>query len=97
MGTGKLENIFVIDLVKPPGGATTDDAYPVLKSMFAKKGILSQFVNFNTFDHSKPPRDEKDEKRSLIILQAIARQILQKCGAFIWWARIPRENSHDLV
>jgi hypothetical protein len=65
------ENIFVIDFTKPR--ATLDPAYPVVKQMLTKAGHVSQFVNFNTYSHDQP----RDVKRSNIILQGVARQILQ--------------------
>lgn len=77
------ENIFVIDFNKPRGA--TDSAYPVIKQMLTKSGFLSQFVNFNTYDHSHP----RDQRRSDIILAGVARQILQKTGFRLWWVKIP--------
>lgn len=78
------ENIFVIDFNKPRGA--TDSAYPVIKQMLTKSGFLSQFVNFNTYDHSNP----RDQRRSDIILAGVARQILQKTGFRLWWVKIPQ-------
>jgi len=78
------ENVFVIDFNKPRGA--TDSAYPVIKQMLTKNGFLSQFVNFNTYDHSNP----RDERRSDIILAGVARQILQKTGFRLWWVKIPQ-------
>lgn len=78
------ENIFVIDFNKPRGA--TDSAYPVIKQMLTKSGFLSQFVNFNTYDHSNP----RDNKKSDIILSGVARQILQKAGFRLWWVKIPQ-------
>jgi len=78
------ENVFVIDFNKPRGA--TDSAYPVIKQMLTKNGFLSQFVNFNTYDHSNP----RDQRRSDIILAGVARQILQKTGFRLWWVKIPQ-------
>jgi len=78
------ENVFVIDFNKPRGA--TDSAYPVIKQMLTKSGFLSQFVNFNTYDHSNP----RDQRRSDIILAGVARQILQKTGFRLWWVKIPQ-------
>lgn len=78
------ENIFVLDFTKPRG--SSDPAYPVIKQMLTKNGYLSQFVNFNTYSHDNP----RDQKRSSIILQGVARQILHKSGVRLWWVKIPR-------
>jgi hypothetical protein len=78
------DNIFVLDFTKPKGG--TDSAYSVIKQMLTQNGFLSQFVNFVTYSHDQP----RDQKRSLIILQGVARQILQKTGIRLWWVTIPR-------
>merc|ERR1712151_272622 len=84
---GKMpKNIFVLDFSKPPRRAALDPAYPVVKMILSKGGYLSQFVNFNTYDHGDP----RDEKKSNIILQGVARQVLSKCGYHIWWVNIPR-------
>jgi len=73
--SGKLaDNLFVLDFTKPR--SALDPAYPVIKRMLAASGHLSQFVNFKTYAHDAP----RDAKRSNIILQAVARQILQKTG-----------------
>ena len=80
----KAENVFVLDFNKPRG--PTDPAYPVIKQMLTKSGFLSQFVNFNTYDHSNP----RDQRRSEIILNGVARQILQKTGFRLWWVNIPK-------
>ncbi len=53
--------------------------------MLTKSGFLSQFVNFNTYSHESP----RDPRRSEIILQSVARQILQKSGVRLWWVKIP--------
>lgn len=79
------ENLFVLDFTKPRGAL--DTAYPVIKQMLTKHGYISQFVNFNTYAHDNP----KDERRSQIILQGVARQILQKAGVRLWWVNIPKE------
>jgi hypothetical protein len=63
-----------------------DEAYPVVKSMFAKGGYLSQFVNFRKTDHEHP----RDQRRSDATLGGVARQILAKAGVSIWWSEIPR-------
>lgn len=76
--------MFVIDFNKPRGA--TDSAYPVIKQMLTKNGFLSQFVNFNTYDHANP----RDQRRSDIILAGVARQILQKTGFRLWWVKIPQ-------
>jgi hypothetical protein len=78
------ENVFVLDFTKPRGGS--DPAYPVVKQMLTASGFLSQFVNFMTYSHDNP----RDEKRSSLILQSVARQILQKTGVRLWWVSIPR-------
>ncbi len=44
-------------------------------------------MNFNTYRHDEP----RDMKRSNIILQGVARQILEKVGVRIWWVAIPKE------
>lgn len=77
------ENVFVLDFNKPRGAS--DPAYPVIKQLLTKHGFISQFVNFNTYQHDEP----RDEKRSSIILQGVARQILHKTGVRLWWVRIP--------
>jgi len=51
-GKNVPSNTFVLDFTKPRG--TLDPAYPVIKQMLTKSGYLSQFVNFNTYDHSEP-------------------------------------------
>jgi aubergine len=73
-----------MDFHKPKGGP--DTAYPVVKQLLAKGGFLSQFVNFNTYSHDNP----RDMHRSEIILQGVARQILQKTGVRLWWVQIPQ-------
>jgi len=45
-------NIFVLDFTKPPNRATVDQAYKVVKQMLGRAGYLSQFVNFNSADHT---------------------------------------------
>jgi aubergine len=79
-----FENIFVLDFNKPKG--SVDGAYAVIKQLLAKGGFLSQFVNFNTYAHDSP----RDQRRSEIILQGVARQILQKTGIRLWWVQIPQ-------
>jgi hypothetical protein len=83
--TLNTENLFVLDFTKPRGAL--DTAYPVVKQMLTGHGYISQFVNFNTYAHDNP----KDQRRSQIILQGVARQILQKAGVRLWWVNIPRE------
>lgn len=78
------ENVFVLDFNKPKG--STDSAYPVIKQLLTKGGFLSQFINFNTYAHDNP----RDQRRSDIILQGVARQILQKTGVRLWWVQIPQ-------
>jgi Piwi domain len=46
---------------------------------------LEKFVNFKTYSHIQP----RDERKSQMILQGVARQILQKAGARLWWVEIP--------
>ena len=83
-GQNLPENVFVLDFTKPRGGS--DPAYPVVKQMLTANGYLSQFVNFMTYAHDNP----RDQKRSSIILQGVARQILQKTGIRLWWVNIPK-------
>ena len=78
--------MFVFDFVKPKHTAL-DPAYPVVKEMLAKSGFLSQFVNFKTCAHDNI-RDKRAEGRSTMILQAVARQALQKAGVRIWWSEV---------
>ena len=80
------DNVFVLDFSKPANRSSNDPAYSVVKEMLGKAGHLSQFVNFNTYDHGNP----KDIKKSSIILQGVARQVLSKCGVRIWWVDVPR-------
>jgi len=80
-------NIFVLDLAKPPRRAALDPAYSVVKHILTKNGYLSQFINFNTYDHGSP----RDERKSSTILQGVARQVLSKCGVRVWWVNLPRE------
>ena len=79
------KNLFVIDLTKP-SGSSLDTAYPVVKSVLAENGIVSQFINFKTCDHNGG-----DVKKSSQILYSVCRQILAKCGVRIWWVSIPPE------
>ena len=69
------ENLFVLDFVLPTK-QSLDLAYPVIKQMLGKSGYLSQFVNFKTCSHGR----QGDARKSGIILQGVARQILQKAG-----------------
>ena len=80
------DNIFVVDFSKPPRRSTSDPAYSVVKQMLGESGYLSQFINFNTHDHGNP----NNFKKSNIILQGVARQVLSKCGVRIWWVDVPR-------
>jgi len=80
-------NIFVLDLAKPPRRAALDPAYCVVKKILTSNGYLSQFINFNTYDHGNP----RDERKSSTILQGVARQVLSKCGVRVWWVNLPRE------
>jgi len=73
-----------MDFNKPKGRA--DPAYPVIKQMLSSNGYLSQFVNFKTHPHD----ESRDLKKSSMILQSVARQILHKAGARLWWVRVPR-------
>jgi aubergine len=80
----QYENVFVVDFHKPKN--SQDTAYAVIKQLLAKGGFLSQFVNFNNYSHENP----RDMRRSEIILQGVARQILQKTGVRLWWVQIPQ-------
>ena len=80
------QNVFVVDLCKPLRGQQYDQAYSVVKHILAKSGYLSQFVNFQTYNHDQP----QDPHKSNTILQNVARQILSKCGYRVWWVNIPR-------
>ncbi|CAB9523207.1 Piwi-like protein 1 [Seminavis robusta] len=86
-GRSKLQNVFVLDLIKP--ASKYDPAYPVIKRVLGEHGYLSQCISFKTFDHERPPRNK--EGRGRMILQGVARQVLQKCGARLWWVRLPPE------
>jgi len=78
-GSGKVPaNLFVLDFVKPAHTAL-DPAYPVVKQMLTKSGMLSQFVNFKTCAHDMV-HDDRGMKKSTMILSGVARQILQKAG-----------------
>jgi hypothetical protein len=68
------ENVFVLNFIKPQTSA--DPAYPVIKQMLAQSGFLSQFVSFKTYAHDYP----REMKKSDMILQGVARQVLQKAG-----------------
>lgn len=81
------DNVFVIDLAKPPRRQAMDTAYSVVKHILTKSGYLSQFVNFNTCDHGDPSKDRK----SNTIIQGVARQVLSKCGVRVWWVNLPKE------
>lgn len=81
-----IKNAFVLDLTKPRG-SSLDPAYSTVKAMLGEKGMLSQFVNFNTCDHN----GGYNEKKSSQILCGVSRQILAKCGVRIWWVSIPKE------
>lgn len=56
--------------------------------MLTRNGYLSQFVNFKTCAHDS--QRDNDKKRSPMILQAVARQILQKAGVRLWWINVPQ-------
>ena len=79
-------NIFVLDFTKPPNRATVDQAYKVVKQMLGRAGYLSQFVNFNSADHT----DSRQIRKSNSILNGVSRQILNKCGLRIWWIDLPK-------
>ena len=80
-------NVFVLDFNKPRG--STDPAYHVVKRMLAQHGYLSQFLNFR--NHALDEGEIRDDdKRSNIILQGVARQIIQKTGTRLWWVHVPR-------
>ena len=83
--SGKMPpNLFVLNFLKPAG--KTDPEYSVVKMVLAKGGYLSQFVNFKTCAHD----ESRDDRKSTIILQGVARQVLQKAGVQLWWVKIPR-------
>lgn len=77
-------NAFVLNFLKPAG--KTDPEYSMAKMLLARGGYLSQFVNFQTYNHGQP----RDDRKSTIILQGVARQVLQKAGVQLWWVKIPR-------
>lgn len=79
-------NVFVLDFSKPRVRSNSDPAYAVIKHMLAKSGYLSQFVNFKNYDHAR----NYNERKSMTILQGVARQVLSKCGVRVWWVNIPR-------
>lgn len=79
-------NVFVLDFLKPRG--KLDPEYSVVKMILANGGYLSQCVSFSTCAHDNP-RDQ--QKKSTIILQGVARQVLQKLGVQLWWVKIPRD------
>jgi len=81
------DNIFVVDMVKPPRRQALDTAYSVVKYLLTKNGYISQFLNFNTHDHAFS-RDDKASHKSSTIMQGVARQILSKCGARVWWVNL---------
>lgn len=81
------QNVFVLDLAKPPRRQALDAAYSIVKHILTQNGYLSQFINFNTYDHGNP----RDARKSNTILQGVARQILSKCGVRVWWVNLPRE------
>lgn len=72
------DNLFVLDFAFPARGSS-DPAYGVVKEMLCSRGFLSQFVNFKTCAHDRASGD-RDMKKSDMILQGVARQILQKSG-----------------
>eukprot|EP00934_Nitzschia_sp_Nitz4_P001230 Nitzschia sp. Nitz4//scaffold129_size63868//31071//34237//NITZ4_006199-RA/size63868-augustus-gene-0.56-mRNA-1//-1//CDS//3329534905//1230//frame0 len=80
----RRENVFVVDFCKPARGSS-DTAYPVIKKLLTQNGYLSQFVNFKTYAHDNP----RDFRKSDMILQGVARQIVQKTGTRLWWVKIP--------
>lgn len=86
-------NIFVLDLAKPPRRQALDNAYSIVKHILTGGGFLSQFVNFNTYDHGNP----RDQRKSRTILQGVSRQILSKCGVRVWWVNLPREIPMPVV
>ena len=49
---------LVLDLARPPRGQSIDPVYEVVKCYLGNGGYLSQFVNFQTYDHGNP-RDER--------------------------------------
>jgi hypothetical protein len=80
------ENIFVLDFTKPSKRHGGDPAYSVVKQLLTDKGYLSQFLNFNTCDHT----NRNNDRKSNTVLQGVARQVLSKCGVRVWWVNIPR-------
>jgi hypothetical protein len=90
--SGKVkENVFVLDFVRPNGAQ--DNAYAVVKQILSKSGFLSQFVNFKTYAHDNP----RDDRRSQMILEGVARQILQKSGVNLWWVSLPKELALPVI
>jgi aubergine len=57
-----------------------------LVQSFRFLNILIQFINFQTCNHGQP----KDGKKSSMILQGVARQIIEKCGFRLWTVEIPK-------
>ena len=86
-GRDKPDNVFVLDLSRPPRNKSMDEAYYVVKHILTKGGYLSQFINFNTCDHGS----SRDARKSNTIMSGVARQILSKCGVRVWWVNIPKE------
>lgn len=83
----KTNNVFVLDFTRPR--SALDPAYSTVKHMLSEGGYLSQFVNFRNCEHARP-KDDKERRRSHLVLISIARQILHKCGFTIWWVTIPK-------
>lgn len=83
LSEGPPADAFVLDFIKPAGNKDPD--YCLIKEMLGHKGVLSQFLCFKKYDHE---RDRNN--KSGTILQGLARQILQKAGARIWWVNIPK-------
>jgi aubergine-like protein len=81
------DNIFVLDLSRPPRKQALDEAYYVVKHILTRGGYLSQFINFNTCDHSS----SRDARKSNTIMSGVARQVLSKCGVRVWWVNIPKQ------
>ena len=89
-GSGKAPaNLFVLDFVKPAHTAL-DPAYPVVKQMLAKSGMLSQFVNFKTCAHDMV-HDDRGMKKSNMILQGVARQVSSFYLSSAFWSAVAAE------
>ena len=79
------DNVFVLDFVNPKGDR--DLEYPTIKNILGQGGFLSQFVNFKTCRHDS--EKDNDKRRSTIILSAVGRQMINKCGVVSWFVQLP--------